>query len=199
MAKTKPNDLIAAQLRDCARTLSDTVRLAPQIASAAELLIQACRRESKIIIFGNGGSAAEAQHMAAELVGRFERNRPALAALALNANCSDLTAIGNDFGFEDVFSRQLEAHARPGDVAVAISTSGNSPNVLKACGAARKLGLSIIGLTGRDGGRLKNVVDICLRTPSDATSRVQEAHLSIIHIWCAAIETGLFSHSPRAH
>ncbi|MDD5656395.1 MAG: SIS domain-containing protein, partial [Elusimicrobia bacterium] len=140
--------MIASQLRESARVLTAAVRTSPQIAAAARLLLEACRRESKVIVFGNGGSAAEAQHFAAELVGRFERNRPPVPALALSANSSDLTAIGNDFGYENVFSRQLEAHARAGDVAVAITTSGDSPNVLKAVSAARKLGLAAIGLTG---------------------------------------------------
>ena len=198
MAKNTLDALISSQLRDSARTLSATVRSLPQIRAAAQLLLKTCRADGKVIVFGNGGSAAEAQHLAAELVGRFERNRPPVAALALTVNSSDLTAIGNDFGYENVFSRQLEAHARPGDVAVAITTSGDSPNVLKAAAAARKLGLATVGMTGREGGRLKNLVDVCVRVPSETVSRIQEAHQAVIHIWCAAIEGELFSQSPRA-
>ena len=190
---------ISSQLRESSRVLAATARLAPRIAQAAELLLAAYRGGHKVLMFGNGGSASDAQHFASELVGRFPRNRPALPALALTVNASDLTAIGNDYGFTQIFSRQLEAHARPGDAAVAISTSGNSPNVLKAAAAARRLGLATIGLTGADGGALKDRVDVCIQVPSRQVARVQEAHGAIIHAWCEVIESALFAGSPRAH
>ena len=191
--------LIASQLRESSRTLAAAARLTPEIAAAAELLLAAYRKGRKALIFGNGGSAADAQHFAAELVGRFARERPALPALALTANTSDLTAIGNDYGFDRVFSRQLEAQARPGDVAVAITTSGNSRNVLKAAAAARRLKLPVIGLTGASGGRLKELCAVCVRAPSTDTARIQEVHAAVIHAWCAAVEAGLFPNSPKAH
>ncbi|MCX5797173.1 MAG: SIS domain-containing protein [Elusimicrobia bacterium] len=179
--------------------MAAAARLTPEIAAAAGLLLAAYRKGRKVLIFGNGGSAADAQHFAAELVGRFARERRALPALALTVNTSDLTAIGNDYGYDQVFARQVEAHARPGDVAVAITTSGNSANVLKAAAAARRRKLAVIGLTGAGGGRLKDLCDVCVRAPSTDTARVQEVHAVVIHAWCAAIETGLFPKSPRAH
>jgi len=186
--------VIASQLRESSRVLAATARLAPRIAEAAELLLSAYRRGHKVLVFGNGGSAADAQHFAGELVGRFTRNRPPLPALALTVNASDLTAIANDFGFAEVFARQLTAHARPGDAAVAISTSGDSPNVLRAVAAARKLGVATVGLTGARGGRLKDAVEVCIRVPSSAVARIQEAHGAIIHLWCGIIEDAIFKH-----
>jgi len=191
--------VVAAQLRQSSRVLSATARCAGPIAEAARLLLEACRSGRRVLVFGNGGSAADAQHFAAELVGRFNRDRPALSALALTANSSDLTAIGNDLGFTEVFARQLQAHARAGDVAVAITTSGNSANVLKAAAAARRLGVAVIGMTGAGGGRLAKAVDVCVRVPSSDVARIQEAHGAIIHIWCSIIEDRLFPNSPRAH
>ena len=191
--------LIASRLRESSRTLAAAARLTPEIAAAAELLLAAYRKGRKALVFGNGGSAADAQHFAAELVGRFERDRPALPALALTVNSSDLTAIGNDYGYDQVFVRQLEAQALPGDVAVAITTSGNSISVLKAAAAARRRKLTVIGLTGESGGRLKDLCDVCVRAPSTDTARIQEVHSAFIHAWCAAIESGLFPKSPKAH
>lgn len=190
---------IKSQLRESSRAIAATARLAPRIAQAARILLAAYRRGNKALIFGNGGSASDAQHFAAELVGRFDRNRPPLPALALSANTSNITAIANDFGLDHMFSRQLEAQARPGDVAVAISTSGNSPNILHAAAKAKALGLSVIGLTGGKGGRLAAAADICLRVPTASTPRIQEAHIAIIHLLCGVIEDGLFPDSPRAH
>ena len=152
-----------------------------------------------MLVFGNGGSAADSQHFADELVGRYERNRPPLSALALTVNTSDLTSIANDFGYEEVFARQLEAHARPGDVAVGISTSGNSPNVLKALEAARKLGLKTVGLTGGSGGKLKDAVDLCVCVPSKTVARIQEAHITVLQILCGLVEDALFAEAPKAH
>jgi len=193
------NQLITSRLRESSRVIAATARLAPRLAQAGQMLLSAYRAGHQALIFGNGGSAADAQHFAAELVARFARNRPALPALALTVNASNLTAVGNDFSFEDVFSRQLQAHARPGDVAVAISTSGNSPNVLKAAAMAKRLKLSVIGLTGADGGKLKDAVDVCIQAPAANVALVQEAHTAIIHIWCGIIEDGMFPSSPKAH
>jgi D-sedoheptulose 7-phosphate isomerase len=162
------------------------------IANSAEVLIQAFQRQNKILIFGNGGSAADAQHIAAELVGRFKIDRAPLPALALNVNTSSLTAVGNDYGFEWVFSRQIEAYARSGDVAMGISTSGRSPNVLHAFRAAKELGVHTIALTGRRGMALADLVDHCIWVPSFETPRIQEAHLLIGHILSELVEAAIF-------
>ena len=159
------------------------------IARAGELIASALARGKKLLIFGNGGSAADAQHFAAELVGRFERERGALPALALTADTSIVTALGNDYGFETVFARQIEAFGREGDVAVAISTSGNSPNVVSAVETARRQGMSLISMTGESGGRLRPISEICLRVPSDRTARIQEVHAIVIHALCEIVDS----------
>jgi len=148
-------------------------------------------------LFGNGGSAADAQHIAAELVGRFAFDRPALPALALSVNSSCVTAIGNDYGFDRVFSRQLEALARPGDIAIGISTGGNSANVLRAMSTARKIGLKTIALTGRSGGNLRNAVDYCICVPSNETPRIQECHILVGHIISELVEREIFHEEGR--
>lgn len=160
----------------------------PQILDAANLILAALRAGGKIIVFGNGGSAAEAQHFAAELVGRYRVDRPALAAVSLTTDTASLTSIGNDYGFEQIFSRQLLAIGKPGDVAIALSTSGNSPNVLAALESARTLGLVTIGLTGRTGGKLADLVHVCLSAPSDSTARIQEIHTLMVHLLCGFVE-----------
>src|ERR1700751_3748137 len=147
------------------------------IARVSEALVETLQNGNKLILFGNGGSAADAQHIAAEFVGRFAFDRPALPALALSVNSSCVTAIGNDYGFDQVFSRQLQALARPRDVAVGISTSGNSPNIVNAMVTAKKMGLHTIALTGRSGGEVKGSVDHCICVPSDETPRIQECHI----------------------
>jgi D-sedoheptulose 7-phosphate isomerase len=162
------------------------------VAKASELLVNALKQGNKALLFGNGGSAADAQHIAAELVGRFAFDRPALPALALSVNSSCVTAIGNDYGFERVFSRQLEALARPGDVAIGISTSGNSSNVLNAMSTARKMGLHTIALTGGTGGNLQGSVDHCICVPSNETPRIQECHILIGHIIAELVEREIF-------
>src|SRR5258708_3024596 len=162
------------------------------VAKTSEILIDALKKGQKALLFGNGGSAADAQHIAAELVGRFAFDRPALPALALSVNSSCVTAIGNDYGFDRVFSRQLEALARPGDIAIAISTSGNSTNVLHAISTARKIGLKTIGLTGRSGGNLRNAVDYCICVPSNETPRIQECHILVGHIISELVEREIF-------
>jgi D-sedoheptulose 7-phosphate isomerase len=145
-----------------------------------------------IFLFGNGGSAADAQHIAAELEARFLRERRALPCHALTTNTSTLTAIGNDYGYDRTFARQLEAYARRGDAAIGISTSGNSPNVLEGMKTARKIGATTIGLTNEKGGKLKGLVDLCLRVPSTDTQRVQECHMAVGHILCDIIESSMF-------
>jgi D-sedoheptulose 7-phosphate isomerase len=162
------------------------------IADAAGLAIETLRGGGRLLTFGNGGSAADAQHFADELAGRFDRERPALPALALTANTSDLTAIGNDYGFHHVFARLVQAHGRPGDLAVAISTSGNSPNVLEAVAEARARGLATIGLTGKGGGKLALAVDVPIVVPSDVTARIQETHIAVLHVLCELIDAALY-------
>jgi D-sedoheptulose 7-phosphate isomerase len=173
-----------------------------KIVEMATLVLSCLEEGGKLIALGNGGSAADAQHIAAEFVGRYQAERKALAAIALTTDSSSLTAIGNDFGFEEIFSRQLEAIGKPGDVVLAISTSGNSQNVLRAVVAAKKLGMVTIGLSGRSGGKLRDSVDLCLCVPSDSTPRIQEAHSLIIHILSgivenAFIDTGNLSAAPK--
>jgi len=163
-----------------------------QVALVSETLISALKNGNKLILFGNGGSAADAQHIAAEFVGRFAFDRPALPALALSVNTSCVTAIGNDYGFEVVFARQIEALGRRGDVAIGISTSGNSPNVLRGLTAARQMGMCTVALTGADGGILKDAVDHCLCVPSKETPRIQESHILIGHAISEIVEKGIF-------
>ena len=190
---------IVSQLKDGAKVLTLTAKLAPQADAVAQDLLKCYRNGGKILTFGNGGSSCDAQNFADELVGRYRRNRPPLPALTLTASQADLTSIANDFGYEEVFARQLRAHGRAGDVAVAISTSGNSKNVLKAIGAARELGLTVVGLSGRTGGKMKELCDRCLCVPSDSTARIQEAHITLIQIWCGILEDELFPDAPLAH
>ncbi len=161
------------------------------IARAAVWICEAIHAGGKVILLGNGGSASDAQHIAAELVGRFERERRPFPALALTANTATLTAIANDYDYTQVFSRQIEAWAQGGDVVVGISTSGNSANVIAAMETARRRGAKTIGLTGEKGGRLSACVDLCLKVPSSNTARIQEAHILIGHILCQCIEEDL--------
>lgn len=167
------------------------------IAQVSAGLIDSLDQGNKVLLFGNGGSAADAQHIAAEFVGRFAFNRPALPALALSVNTSCLTAIGNDYGFDLVFSRQIEALARPGDFAIGISTSGNSENVLRGLSAARKIGLTTAAFTGCTGGKLKDSVDYCICAPSNETPRIQECHILIGHIISELVEETLFHEQSR--
>jgi len=167
------------------------------VAKVSEILVNALKQGNKALLFGNGGSAADAQHIAAELVGRFAFDRPALPALALSVNSSCVTAIGNDYGFNQVFSRQLEALARPGDIAIGISTSGNSQNIIHAMSAARKMGLLTIALTGSTGGNLRKSVDHCIRVPSNETPRIQECHILIGHIISELVEREIFHEEGR--
>ncbi|MCC6367093.1 MAG: D-sedoheptulose 7-phosphate isomerase [Bryobacterales bacterium] len=163
----------------------------PAMTAAADALIAAYRKGNKAIFFGNGGSAADAQHLAAEFLGRYLRERPPMPALALNTNSSAVTAIGNDYGYDLVFARQLEALARPGDVAVGISTSGNSESVVQALFCARRLGLLAIAFTGASGGRLRGLADALIAVPSTETPRIQECHILAGHALCDVVERAL--------
>jgi len=176
---------------------SDAAFLAT-IAKISQALLHAFRSGNKVLLFGNGGSANDAQHIATELVGRFAFDRPALPALSLAESISSFTAISNDHGFEQVFSRQIEALGRPGDVAIAISTSGNSPNVLHGVATANKADLLTIGLTGRSGGKLRVLVKECLCVPADETPRIQECHTLIGHILSEIVEQELFGQQRSA-
>jgi len=162
--------------------------LLPLIEKAGRLCIDALTKGNKIILCGNGGSAADAQHIAAELIGRFKKDRIALPAIALTTNTSALTAIGNDYGFDYIFSRQIEALAKKGDVLIAISTSGNSKNVINAIKSAKKYDCKIITLSGKNGGEIKNMGDINIIIPSNDTPRIQEMHIMIGHMICEIIE-----------
>jgi D-sedoheptulose 7-phosphate isomerase len=166
------------------------------VVAAAHAMRDSLARGGRVLVFGNGGSAAEAQHFAAELMGRFTRERRALAAIALTTDTSALTAIGNDYGFDRVFSRQVEALGREGDVALAISTSGESPNAVAGLQAARALGMVRIALTGRDGGALGREADIHLNVPEASTARIQEAQLTLIHILCDLVERDVVGERP---
>jgi phosphoheptose isomerase len=183
------DSLLALSLREGVRTrerLLENCRA--ELAAAATLVRDAVRAGHKILLCGNGGSAADAQHIAAELVGRFVRERAPLPAIALTVDTSILTSIGNDYGFEHIFARQVEALGAAGDVLVAISTSGKSPNVIAACRAARARGVHVLGLTGGSGGLLGDLSDVCIRVPSRNTSRIQECHLTIGHLLCEVVD-----------
>jgi len=190
---------IAGQLRETADTLramSEDAALHAAMANVASTCIAALRQGNKILFAGNGGSAADAQHLAGELVSRFNYDRPGLPAFSLSTDTSVLTAIGNDYGYERLFARQIEAIGHAGDILFAISTSGRSPNILNAVRVAREKGLVTIGLTGRGGGELSGLCDHCLRTPSDLTPRIQEGHIAIGHTICYLIEQQLFPKAP---
>jgi phosphoheptose isomerase len=158
------------------------------VVRAAAVVRAAHQAGAKLLIFGNGGSATDAEHMACEIVNRFQREREALAALALTADSSILTAVANDYSFDRVFARQVEALGRPGDVALGISTSGNSPSVVRGLEAARDRGLTTIALTGRDGGAIGRLADVHVNVPDDSTARIQEVHRTLIHAICELIE-----------
>jgi D-sedoheptulose 7-phosphate isomerase len=161
------------------------------ITTAADWMIAALRAGHKLLLFGNGGSAATAQHVAAEFVGRFEKERQPWSAIALTTDTAILTALGNDYGIDVVFARQIEALGQSGDVVLAFSTSGNSPNVLEGVKAARAKGVRVIGFTGEDGGKLASRCDLALRVPSRRTARIQEGHMVICHALCEVTEVAL--------
>jgi D-sedoheptulose 7-phosphate isomerase len=180
---------IRAHLRGGAEaSLECAERAAGEIAAAAAMILEAARAGGRILLFGNGGSAADAQHLAADLVGRFLRERRPIPAVALSTDTSVLTALGNDYGFDQIFARQVQALVRPGDVVVAISTSGRSANVVAGAQAARTAGARVVALTGRDGGPLAREADVAIRVPADHVAHVQEAHIAVGHAICAVVE-----------
>jgi D-sedoheptulose 7-phosphate isomerase len=185
LIQTRTEESIAVK-RALLETQSET------IAQVAATLVKAMRNGNTLYLFGNGGSAGDAQHIAAELVGRFTKERRALPAVALTTNTSALTALGNDYEYAIVFARQLEAFGKAGDIAIGISTSGNSPNVLHGLQTAKTLGMATVGLTGETGGQTKAAADHCICVPSRDTARIQESHILIGHILCEIIECELF-------
>ena len=174
------------------QAMSADEALANDLVRAVALATTALRAGNKLMFAGNGGSAADAQHWAGELVSRFYYDRPGLAAIALTTDSSILTAIGNDYGYDYTFARQIEALGREGDVFVAISTSGNSPNILRAADAARTRGIRVVGFAGHNGGKLGRLCDICFCIPSQDTPRIQEGHEFVGHLFCALIEAEMF-------
>lgn len=181
--------IYSSSLAEHARVMSDLADGSMHaIIACSDLLIKTLRSGGKVLICGNGGSAADAQHIAAELVGRYETERKALPAIALTTDTSALTALANDYDFERIFARQVEALARPGDCLIAISTSGTSRNVIAAVMTARQMGCTIVGMTGAAGKKLASLSDACLMVPSKRTARIQEAHITVAHIWCEMID-----------
>lgn len=190
----EPDSVISATLDqhiDVFQALSDTGY--SSIRSCADVILDTLKRGKKVLICGNGGSAADAQHIAAEFVGRYETERRALPAIALTTDTSSLTAITNDYSFERVFARQVEALAVEGDCLIAISTSGNSPNVIAAAMSARQRGCRVVGMTGSSGKKLASLCDACIMVPSERTARIQEAHITVGHIWCELVDQWLSS------
>lgn len=191
-------DRIDAALRSHREVIDALERdLTPKLIRVASLLTDALRSGNKLLVMGNGGSAADAQHLAGEIVGRFRLERPGLPAIALSTDTSILTAVGNDYGFDEIFRRQVEAHARPGDVVIGISTSGSSANVLSALRLARERGCRTVGLLGKDGGTIRELVEIDLTVPGYDTPRIQEGHITIIHILCELVEQALFGEGSQ--
>ena len=195
MNADRAQSLAVARIRDSTalmQSLPESPAYLGAVVKVAEAMTKCLRSGNKILFFGNGGSAADAQHLAAELSGRFLKERKSLSGWALTTNSSVLTAIGNDYSFDEVFARQVQGIGNPDDVAFAITTSGNSPNVLRAVDVAREMKLVTVGLTGRTGGKLRSVADHCICIPSDQTPRIQEAHILTGHILCELIEETLF-------
>lgn len=187
-------DILAAEIKkqfnqNIGLHQSSIEELAPQVAKAAGMIIESFKNGNKLLLCGNGGSAADSQHIAAELIGRFKKERKGLPAIALTTNTSILTAIANDFGYDFVFARQIEAIGKEGDVLLALSTSGNSQNVVKAVETAKFQGLKTIGLLGSNGGKLKSLVHLAVTVPFEGSDRVQEVHILIGHIICHLIES----------
>jgi D-sedoheptulose 7-phosphate isomerase len=186
-------EIIRGAIRESIEVKSDLLNQhVSTIADLSRLLIDALRAGKKLVLFGNGGSAADAQHVAAELVNRFQMDRNPLPAIALTTDTSILTSVGNDLAFDELFSRQVRALVQKGDVAVGISTSGNSSNVINGIIAAREKGAVTVGFTGRNGGRLKDLVDACCHVSSESTARIQEAQITIWHALCEVIEREMF-------
>lgn len=202
----QPVDRIKQLITDSAQTKIIAAETLPEsIAAAGEIMVQCLLNNHKILSCGNGGSAGDAQHFSSEMLNRFERERPSLPAIALTTDTSALTSIANDYDYSEVFAKQIKALGQPGDVLLAISTSGNSKNVLRAIDIAHERQMRVIGLTGKDGGQMSallNADDYEIRAPSDSTARIQEVHLLVIHALCDLIDNRLFgmdySHAPSA-
>jgi D-sedoheptulose 7-phosphate isomerase len=185
------NNILCKSVDEHVRVASSISNLLPDVAKVAATLIESFSKGNKLLVFGNGGSASDAQHIAAELVGRFMKERTALPAIALTTDTSILTSVGNDYSYENIFSRQVEALARPGDVVMGISTSGNSKNVIKALRVANELGCYTIGLLGKDGGEIKQIADVNIVVPSNSTARIQEIHILIGHMLCESVDCSI--------
>ncbi|MBI2101421.1 D-sedoheptulose 7-phosphate isomerase [Candidatus Woesearchaeota archaeon] len=183
---------IKAMIEESAETKKMCAELAPQIERAAKIVVKTLKNKKKILLAGNGGSATQASHIAAEFVGRYKLERKGLPAIAFTADLAAITSIGNDYGFNAVFERQIEALGNKGDVFIALSTSGNSQNIINAVEKAKKIGIKVIGLLGKNGGKMKNKSDVEMIVPSENTPRIQEAHLMILHIICELAEKELF-------
>jgi len=184
--------IVTQRLQESAETILALLKQEEAIFGMAEELVRCLQEGNKLLICGNGGSAADSQHFAAELVGRLQRDRAPLPAMALSTDTSILTAIGNDYSYDEIFSKQVEALARPGDILIGISTSGRSANVLKAVAAAKARQVKTLALSGRDGGPLAEAADRTIVVPSRTSQHIQEGHIAIIHIWCEIIEDTLF-------
>lgn len=189
--KSRINKCISNSVENYQRVLNDEI-LQENIENIVVKSVEAFRNDKKMLFCGNGGSASDAQHIAAELSGRFYSDRPPLYAEALHVNSSYMTAVANDYGYDETYARMLEACGRKGDILVGISTSGNSPNVVKALKKANEIGLTTIGFTGVNGGKMNDICDIMIKTPSDDTPRIQEAHILVGHIICQLIEEEMF-------
>ncbi len=191
MPTDNAKDILDANIAEAVNTLQNLSAHGEALNRAASLLAEALKAGRTLLICGNGGSAADASHIAAEIVGRFVKERKGYAAIALSDSPATLTAVSNDYGFDEVFARQVEAYGRPGDVLLAISTSGNSPNVLKAIEQAKALGLATITLLGKDGGQARGQADVEFVVRQDVTARIQEAHQLIYHSLCEAVDSAL--------
>jgi len=193
---TKREDDVVKQIEESIKLKTYLKQEARNLMTIADLLVRAFKKGNKVLLFGNGGSAADAQHIACELAGKFYLDRPPLPAIALTTNTSALTAIGNDYSYEEVFARQVKSLAREGDIVIGISTSGNSPNVLRGIEEARRLGATTVAFIGQ-AGKLKKLADHVLSVPSVDTPRIQEAHITAGHIICYLVEQALFGSKKR--
>lgn len=189
--KSRINKCISNSVENYQRVLNDEI-LQENIENIVVKSVEAFRNDKKMLFCGNGGSASDAQHIAAELTGRFYSDRPPLYAEALHVNSSYMTAVANDYGYDETYARMLEACGRKGDILVGISTSGNSPNIVKSLKKANEIGLTTIGFTGVNGGKMNDICDIMIKIPSDDTPRIQEAHILVGHIICQLIEEEMF-------
>ena len=185
-------NIIKSYLSRSSETLQSLNDLGPDIEAAASMLINTVKCDNKVLICGNGGSAADSQHIAAEVISRFRKERASVAAIALSTNTSILTAVSNDYDFKTIFSRQVEGLGKSGDLLIAITTSGNSENVVAAAQTAKKMGMQVLSLTGSSGGKLTEISDVVIKIPSEQTSHIQEGHLVVYHLLCHLIEEKLF-------